>query len=178
MKPGSVDASEVTYMDAAHKQILGSTASLVPFIEKNRIDRSLTGSNMQRQAVPLLTPKAAIVGTGIEGHVARDSSQLVVAEGAGEVTRADGDAVEVQYKDGKKTYELTHFAKSNDDRCINQKVRVARGDKVKKGDILIEGMSIADSELALGTDLLVALYALGWLQHGRRCRTEPSPRRG
>ena len=156
LKPGSVDASEVTYMDAAHKQILGSTASLVPFIEKNRIDRSLTGSNMQRQAVPLLTPKAAIVGTGIEGHVARDSSQLVVAEGAGEVTRADGDAVEVQYKDGKKTYELTHFAKSNDDRCINQKVRVTRGDKVKKGDVLIEGMSIADGELALGTDLLVA----------------------
>ncbi len=156
LKPGSVDASEVTYMDAAHKQILGSTASLVPFIEKNRIDRSLTGSNMQRQAVPLLTPKAPIVGTGIEGHVARDSSQLVVAEGAGEVLRADGDVVEVQYKDGKKVYELTHFAKSNDDRCINQKVRVTRGDKVKKGDVLIEGMSIADGELALGTDLLVA----------------------
>ena len=156
LKPGSVDASEVTYMDAAHKQILGSTASLVPFIEKNRIDRSLTGSNMQRQAVPLLTPKAATVGTGIEGHVARDSSQLVVAEGAGEVTRADGDVVEVQYKDGKKTYELIHFAKSNDDRCINQKVRVTRGDKVSKGDVLIEGMSIADGELALGTDLLVA----------------------
>lgn len=156
MKPGQVDVSEVTYMDAAHKQILGAPASLVPFIEKNRIDRSLTGTNMQRQAVPLLTPEAPTVGTGIEANVARDSSQLVVAEAAGEVVRADGDIVEVQYKDGKKTYSPTHFAKSNDDRCINQKVRVSRGDKVKKGDILIEGMSIAQGELALGKDLLVA----------------------
>ncbi|MFZ1258195.1 MAG: DNA-directed RNA polymerase subunit beta [Candidatus Saccharimonas sp.] len=156
LKPGQVDTSEVTYMDAAHKQILGSTASLVPFIEKNRIDRSLTGSNMQRQAVPLLTPEAAIVGTGIEGHVARDSSQLVVAEGTGEVVRADGEVVEVQYKDGKKSYHLIHFAKSNDDRSINQKVRVRRGDTVKQGDILIEGASVADGEIALGKDLLVA----------------------
>ena len=156
LKPGSVDSSEVTYMDAANKQILGSTAALVPFIEKNRIDRSLTGSNMQRQAVPLLSPQAPTVGTGIEGHVARDSSQLIVAEGAGEVVRADGDVVEVQYKDGKKAYELIHFAKSNDDRSINQKVRVQRGDKVKAGDILIEGASVAQGELALGRDLLVA----------------------
>ena len=156
LKPGQVDAAEVTYMDAAHKQILGSTAALVPFIEKNRIDRSLTGSNMQRQAVPLLTPEAPTVGTGIEAQVARDSSQLVVAEAAGEVTRADADAVEVEYKDGKKLYELIHFAKSNDDRSINQKVRVARGQKVKKGDILIEGASVARGEIALGKDLLVA----------------------
>ena len=156
LKPGEVDSSEVTFMDAAHKQILGSTASLVPFIEKNRIDRSLTGSNMQRQAVPLLSPEAPTVGTGIEAQVARDSSQLIVAEGAGEVTRADGDIVEVQYKDGKKAYELIHFAKSNDDRSINQKVRVTRGDKVKTGDILIEGASISEGELALGRDLLVA----------------------
>lgn len=156
LKPGQVDVTEVTYMDAAHKQILGSTAALVPFIEKNRIDRSLTGSNMQRQAVPLLMPEAPIVGTGIEAQVARDSSQLVVAEAAGEVLRADGDAVEVEYKAGKKVYSLIHFAKSNDDRSINQKVRVSRGDKVKKGDILIEGASIARGEIALGKDLLVA----------------------
>lgn len=156
LKPGQVDTDEVTYMDAAHKQILGSTAGLVPFIEKNRIDRSLTGSNMQRQAVPLLTPEAPTVGTGIEANVARDSSQLIVAEGAGEVVRADGDVVEVKYKDGVKTYELVHFAKSNDDRSINQKTRVKRGDKVKAGDTLIEGASIARGELALGKDLLVA----------------------
>ncbi len=159
--PEQVDVSEVTLMDAAHKQILGSTASLVPFIEKNRIDRSLTGSNMQKQAVPLLTPEAPTVGTGIEGHIARNSSQLVVASADGEIVRADGDEVHVKYKDGVKVYALTHFAKSNDDRSINQKTRVVRGQKVKTGDILIEGASIADGELALGRDLTVAFMPWG-----------------
>jgi DNA-directed RNA polymerase subunit beta len=161
LKPEQVDVSEVSYMDAAHKQILGSTASLVPFIEKNRVDRSLTGSNMQKQAVPLLTPEAPTVGTGIEAEIARNTSQLIVAEDEGEVTRADGKIVEVKYKDGVKAYELTHFAKSNDDRSINQKTRVIRGQKVQKGDILIEGASIADGELALGRDLTVAFMPWG-----------------
>jgi DNA-directed RNA polymerase subunit beta len=160
-KPEQVDATEVTYMDGAHKQILGSTASLVPFIEKNRVDRSLTGSNMQKQAVPLLDPRAPIVGTGIEGDIARNSSQLILAEADGEVVRADGDAVEVKYKDGVKKYDLIHFSKSNDDRSINQKTRVLRGQKVKKGDVLIEGASVADGELALGRDLLVAFMPWG-----------------
>ena len=159
--PEKVDASEVTYMDAAFKQILGSTASLVPFVEKNRVDRSLMASSMQKQAVPLLRPEAARVGTGIEQVVARNSSQLIVAEGAGEVVRADADAVEVKYKDGNKIYEPIHFAKSNDDRSINQKVRVSRGDKVKTGDILIEGASVADGEIALGKDLTVAFMPWG-----------------
>ena len=161
MKPGQIDASEVTMMDAAHKQILGSTASLVPFIEKNRIDRSLTGSNMQRQAVPLINPQSPTVGTGIEGVIAKNSSQLITAEAEGEVIRADGDVVEVKYEDGVKSYELLHFEKSNDDRSINQKVRVSRGQKVKKGDILIEGASIADGEIALGRDLRVAFMPWG-----------------
>ena len=159
--PEKVDSSEVTYMDAAFKQILGSTASLVPFVEKNRVDRSLMASSMQKQAVPLLQPEAARVGTGIEQVVARNSSQLIVAEGAGEVVRADADAVEVKYKDGNKIYEPIHFAKSNDDRSINQKVRVSRGDKVKTGDILIEGASVADGEIALGKDLTVAFMSWG-----------------
>jgi DNA-directed RNA polymerase subunit beta len=161
LNPEEVDVSEVTYMDSAYKQILGAPASLVPFIEKNRVDRSLTGSNMQKQAVPLLTPEAPTVGTGIEADVARNTSQLVVAEDAGEVTRADGDEVHVQYKDGVKIYRPIHFAKSNDDRSINQKVRVHRGDKVKKGDTLIEGASIADGEIALGRDLTVAFMPWG-----------------
>ena len=159
--PEQVDASEVTYMDAANKQILGSTASLVPFIEKNRIDRSLTGSNMQKQAVPLLTPQSPVVGTGVEGEIAKNTSQLILAEAAGEVVRADGDEVHVKYKDGVKVYEPIHFAKSNDDRSINQKVRVTRGQKVKAGDILIEGASVADGELALGRDLTVAFMPWG-----------------
>lgn len=159
--PEQVDASEVTYMDAAHKQILGSTAALVPFIEKNRVDRSLTGSNMQKQAVPLLSPQAATVGTGIEAELAKNTSQLIIAEGAGEVVRADGDEVHVKYADGVKVYEPIHFTKSNDDRSINQKVRVNRGDKVKAGDTLIEGASVADGELALGRDLTVAFMPWG-----------------
>lgn len=161
LKPGQIDSAEVTLMDAAHKQILGSTASLVPFIEKNRIDRSLTGSNMQRQAVPLVQPEAPTVGTGIEDVVARNSSQLIVAEADGEVTRADGDVVTVQYADGAKSYELIHFEKSNDDRSINQKTRVTRGQKVKQGDVLIEGASIAEGEIALGRDLRVAFMPWG-----------------
>ncbi|HRJ06332.1 MAG TPA: DNA-directed RNA polymerase subunit beta [Candidatus Saccharibacteria bacterium] len=159
--PEQVDVSEVTYMDAANKQLLGAPAALVPFIEKNRIDRSLTGTNMQKQAVPLLSPQAPVVGTGIEADIAKNTSQLVTAEGAGEVVRADGDEVHVKYKDGVKVYELIHFAKSNDDRSINQKVRVTRGQKVKTGDILVEGASIADGELALGRDLTVAFMPWG-----------------
>jgi DNA-directed RNA polymerase subunit beta len=154
--PEQVDVSEVTYMDAAHKQILGSTASLVPFVEKNRVDRSLMASSMQKQAVPLLAPEAAIVGTGIETEIARNTSQLVVAEATGEVVRADADEIHVKYANGVKIYKPIHFAKSNDDRSINQKIRVSRGQKVKKNDILIEGASIADGEIALGKDLLVA----------------------
>ena len=161
MRPEQVDSKDVTLMDAAHKQILGSTAALVPFIEKNRIDRSLTGSNMQRQAVPLLSPEPATVGTGIERDVAMNSGHLTVAEADGEVVRADADEVHVKYKDGVKVYPLRHFIKNNDDRCYNQKCRVSSGDKVKAGDILVEGASIADGEIALGKDLLVAFMPWG-----------------
>lgn len=161
LNPVQVDSHEVTFMDAAHKQILGAPASLVPFIEKNRVDRSLTGTNMQKQAVPLLTPESPTVGTGIEAEIARNSSQLVVAEGDGEVVRADGDEVHVKYKDGIKVYSPIHFTKSNDDRSINQKTCVVRGQKVKKGDALIEGASIANGELGLGRDLLVAFMPWG-----------------
>ncbi len=156
LQPVEVDASEVTMMDAAYRQILGATAGLVPFIEKTRVDRSLTGSNMQRQAVPLVKPEAPIVGTGIEKAIAENSSQLILAEADGEVVRADADAVVVKYKTGEKTYTPVHFKKTNEDRCFDQRVMVTRGDKVKKGDILIEGASVADGEIALGKNFLVA----------------------
>ena len=161
MQPSQVDADQVTFMDAAHRQILGSTAALVPFIEKTRVDRALTGSNMQRQAVPLLTPEPATVGTGIEKAVAENSGHLIQAEADGEVVRADADEIHVKYADGVKIYTLKHFVKNNDDRCYNQKVRVERGDKVSKGDILIEGASIAEGEIALGRNLLVAFMPWG-----------------
>ena len=161
LQPGQVDVEEVTFMDAAHKQILGSTAALVPFIEKTRVDRALTGSNMQRQAVPLLTPEPAVVGTGIEQAVAENSGHLIQAEADGEVVRADADEIHVKYADGVKVYTLRHFVKNNDDRCYNQKVRVARGDAVKQGDILVEGASIAEGEIALGRNLTVAFMPWG-----------------
>jgi DNA-directed RNA polymerase subunit beta len=159
--PEEVDVEEVTYIDAAQKQILGVTASLIPFIEKNRIDRSLTGSNMQKQAVPLLSPASPIVGTGVESAVARNTSQLICAEESGEVVKADADEVIVKYKSGNVSYPLTHFEKSNDDKSINQKAVVVRGEKVKKGQPIIEGASIADGELALGRDLIVAFMPWG-----------------
>ncbi|HEX6462779.1 MAG TPA: DNA-directed RNA polymerase subunit beta [Candidatus Saccharimonadales bacterium] len=160
-KPGEVDAHEVTFMDAARSQILGSTASLIPFVEKNRIDRNLTGSNMQKQAVPLLKPQAPIIGTGIEAHVALNSGQLTIAEENGEVVKADANEVQVKYATTTKTYPLVHFQRSNEGESINHKVVTSRGQKVKKGDVLIEGMSMAEGELALGRDLIVAFMPWG-----------------
>lgn len=161
LKPGEADAQDVTFIDAAKKEILGSTASLIPFVEKNRVDRSLTGSNMQKQAVPLINPTSPIVGTGIERAIALNSGQLIVAREAGEVVKATGDEVQVKYAKDTITYRPQHFRRSNDGESINQRVVVSRGDKVKKGDALIEGMSIADGELAVGRDLLVAFMPWG-----------------
>ncbi len=155
-RPSQVASNLVTHIDAAHKEILGTSASLIPFVEKNRVDRSLMACAMQKQAVPLLKNDAPTVGTGIETEVARNTSQLITAKADGEVQEADGEKVVVKYKDGVATYPVVHFEKTNDDRCYNQRVRVARGQKVKKGDILIEGASVMDGELALGKDLLVA----------------------
>ena len=155
--PAQVEAKRVTHIDAAHKEILGVSASLIPFVEKNRVDRSLMACAMQKQAVPLLKQDNPIVGTGIEGEIAKNTSQLVTATGSGVVKKADGESVIVTYtKGGDVEYKLQHFEKTNDDRCYNQHCRVVRGQKVKAGDTLIEGASINDGELALGRDLLVA----------------------
>jgi len=151
-----VDANEVGYMDSSPRQIIGSTAGLIPFIEKNYVYRSLMGSNQQRQAVPLITPEAPRVGTGIEGLAARNSGQVVVAEEDGKVVEAHAGKVVVEYKKRKSTYTPLHFLRSNEGSSINQKVVVNTGDKVKTGDILIEGMSIDNGELALGKNLRVA----------------------
>ena len=159
--PSQVSSSEVTFMDAVHRQVLGAAASLIPFAERDRIDRALTGSAMQKQAVPLLWNEAPTVGTGVEADIARNLSQIIVAEDDGEVIRADSVAVEVKYASGTAKYELKHFEKTADDRCYNQKVVVSRGQKVKKGDILAEGASIKDGEIALGRDLRVAFMSWG-----------------
>ena len=156
LNSGEVDANDVTHMDAARNQIIGSSAGLIPFIEKNYVYRSLMGSNQQRQAVPLIHPQAPIVGTGLESVAARNTGQVVLAEGAGEVTKATAQEVVVKYKEGSVTYEPLHFIRSNEGTSVNQKVVVSTGDKVKAGDVLIEGMSIENGELALGKDLIVA----------------------
>lgn len=156
LKATVVDANEVTYIDAADRQIIGSSAGLIPFIEKNYVYRSLMGSNQQRQAVPLIKPESPIVGTGLEGEVALNSGQVIVAEEDGEVVEANANKVVVSYKKHKATYVPVHFLRSNEGTSINQKVMVDRGDKVKMGDILVEGMSIDNGELALGKNLTVA----------------------
>ncbi len=156
LKAGEADSDDVTYIDAAQNQIIGSSAGLIPFIEKNYVYRALMGSNQQRQAVPLIKPESPIVGTGVEAQAARNTGQIIVAEADGEVIRASGEAVVVKYKEGSVTYEPQHFVRSNEGTSINQTVVVNTGDKVKSGDILIEGMSIQGGELALGKDLLVA----------------------
>jgi DNA-directed RNA polymerase subunit beta len=153
---GEVDAHDVTHMDAARNQIIGSSAGLIPFIEKNYVYRSLMGSNQQRQAVPLVQPQSPIVGTGLEAPAARNTGQVILAEADGEVIKANGQGVTVKYAEGNVMYEPQHFIRSNEGTSINQKVVVNTGDKVKKGDVLIEGMSIQNGELALGKDLLVA----------------------
>lgn len=153
---GETDANDITHMDASHNQIIGSIAGLVPFVERDRVDRALVGSNQQKQAVPLIRPVAPIVGTGLEVAVAANSGQVVYAEENGTVKKASADEVIVEYKSRKVTYIPQHYIRSNEGTSINQRVVVEPGQTIKKGDVLIEGMSIQDGELALGRDLLVA----------------------
>ena len=157
LKPETVDVSEVTYMDVDSAQVIGATASLIPFLEKNRIDRNLMGANMQRQAVPLVKTSVPIVGTGVEHTIAKNTPELVLAEKDGEIVKAEANEVQVKYGATEiKSYQPKHFVKSNEDRSFNQRVVVERGQKVKKGQPIIEGASIADGELALGRDMMVA----------------------
>jgi DNA-directed RNA polymerase subunit beta len=161
LQPEEVDVEFVTHMDAARNQILGATASLIPFAEKDAVGRALIASNQQKQAVPLIKTKAPVVGTGMEAIVAANSGQVVYATGDGTVTKADGSEVVVKYEKSSTTYKLQHFVRTNDGSSMNQKVAVTTGDVVKAGDVLIEGMSIEDGELALGKDLVVAFMPWG-----------------
>jgi len=158
---------EIEYMDVAPNQIVGVSASMIPFLENDDANRALMGSNMQRQAVPLVRPSSPIVGTGLEGKVARDSRMLINAEGDGVVEYVDAVEVKVRYdrsdddqlvsfEDSLKAYKLTKFLRTNQGTCINLRPIVRKGDRVTKGQILCDGYATEKGELALGQNLKVA----------------------
>ena len=153
----AVPGTEVQMMDVSPKQIVSVATALIPFLEHDDANRALMGANMQRQAVPLIKAEAPYIGTGIEARAARDAADMVIADEDGEIVGADGTSITVEYKTlGRKVYRLLKFERSNQDTCINQKPRVIEGDKVKKGQILADGPSTENGELALGKNLVVA----------------------
>ena len=165
-----VEPDKVEFMDVAPNQIVSAAAALIPFLEHDDANRALMGSNMQRQAVPLLRPQSPIVGTGLEEKVARDSRTLIVAERNGSVESVSADSIVVQYDidensaealvsfDDKRRveYRLTKFLRTNQDTCINQKPIVQEGQRFKRGDVLADGCATDQGELALGRNVLVA----------------------
>jgi len=152
-----VPAGEVEYVDVSPKQVVGVSASLIPFLEHDDANRALMGSNMQRQAVPLLMPKPPVVATGMERPVAENSGMVVRAEEAGTVIYVDSERIVVENKDGwEKEYVLRKFVGLNERTCLNQKPVVALGDRVKKQQVLADGPATHNGELALGRDVRVA----------------------
>jgi len=162
-----VSPQEVNLIDCAPNQIASIAASLIPFLEHDDANRALMGSNMMRQAVPLLNPEVPIVGTGIEGVVARDARVLINAEGDGVVEYVDAKRITIRYErtdlerlisfeDDVKTYHLTKFQRTNQNTTINLRPIVRKGDRVTKGQVLCEGYATSQGELALGRNLMVA----------------------
>lgn len=162
-----VSPQEVNLIDCAPNQIASIAASLIPFLEHDDANRALMGSNMMRQAVPLLNPEVPIVGTGIEGDVARDARVLINAEGDGVVEYVDAKRITIRYErtdlerlisfeDDVKTYHLTKFQRTNQNTTINLRPIVRKGDRVTKGQVLCEGYATSQGELALGRNLMVA----------------------
>ena len=162
-----VDPKEIRYMDIAPNQIVSIAASMIPFLEHDDANRALMGSNMQRQAVPLMRAEAPIVGTGLEGRIALDSRALILADSSGTVEFVDAKKIVIKYDvsedqqmvrfdDEYKTYNLIKFRRTNQDTCINLTPLVKKGDKVSKGQPLCQGYGTANGELALGKNLLVA----------------------
>src|ERR1022692_1388088 len=161
-----VPPSEVDLMDVSPKQIVSVSTALIPFVEHDDANRALMGANMQKQAVPLVVPEAPYIGTGVEARAARDAGDVVIAEGEGTVIEVSGDQIVVDYRSGqkdrlgrnlgRKIYRLAKFRRSNQNTSINQKPLVEEGQKVDDGDLLADGPSTHNGELALGKNLLVA----------------------
>jgi DNA-directed RNA polymerase subunit beta len=156
----SVNTKEVQYMDVSTAQIISIGTALIPFLEHDDATRALMGSNMMRQAVPCIAPEAPIVGTGMERRAAIDSGHVQVAQEDGVVSYVDGGRIEVDHKGkNKEEYELNKFIRSNSSTSINQRPVVNLGDKVKKGDVLADGPSVQNGELALGQNMMVAFMS-------------------
>jgi DNA-directed RNA polymerase subunit beta len=161
------EPKDISFMDVAPNQIVSVAASLIPFLEHDDANRALMGSNMQRQAVPLMRPEAPIVGTGLEGRIALDSRALILADGKGVVEYVDARKIVIRYEstdeqklvqfdDDTRTYSLIKFRRTNQDTCINLTPLVKKGETVHKGTPLCQGYATADGELALGRNLMVA----------------------
>ncbi len=147
----------VNYMDVSPRQMTSVATSLIPFLEHDDANRALMGSNMQRQAVPLLRPNAPLVGTGIEHRIAVDSGEVLVAQNAGVVDYVDGQTIIIEREDGEyDEYLIPKFQRSNQSGCMNHKPLVRKGDTVFKGDVLADGPSCDKAELSLGQNLMVA----------------------
>ncbi len=150
----------IDYMDVAPHQVVGISASLIPFLEHDDANRALMGSNMQAQAVPLIRPDVPLVSTGMEYHAARDSGQVVIAEEDGEVISVTGEHIVVRNAEGKeRVYHLRKYERSNQSTCIDQRPIVVKGDRVKKGDVIADSSSTDGGELALGQNVVVAFVS-------------------
>ena len=161
-EPEIASRTEVEYMDVSPKQIVSIATALIPFVEHDDAARSMMGSNMQRQAVPLVRPDSPVVGTGIEAQAARDSGQILVAAEDGEVTHTSSKLIRIKDKKGEEhDYQLEKFARSNQGTVINQKPTIELGQKIKKGHVLADSSATQDGELALGQNLTVAFMSWG-----------------
>jgi len=158
-EPGIVDREKIDFIDVSPYQFISIATALIPFVEHDDSNRALMGSNMQRQAVPLVNPEAPLVGTGIEAKAAKDSGQVVVAEDNGTIRAVDASQIVLSSSGRVKTINLHNFLRSNDYTCITQRPIVKKGQKVKKGDILADSSSTDDGELALGQNVLVAFMS-------------------
>lgn len=154
-----VAADQVDFMDVSPKQVWSVATSLIPFLEHDDANRALMGANMQRQAVPLIKTEAPLVGTGLEWKAAHDSGVVVVAKEDGVVKRVTANEITVDNGINQRTYKLLKFVRSNQGTCINQKPIVAKGDRVKKGQVIADGPSTDNGELALGRNVLVAFMS-------------------
>ncbi|MEA2527392.1 MAG: DNA-directed polymerase subunit beta [Thermomicrobiales bacterium] len=152
-----IPAEDVQYMDVSPKQVVSVATALIPFLEHDDANRALMGANMQRQAVPLVQPKAPVIGTGVEYQAAKDSGQVLVSRHNGVITAVTARIVKIRDDEGiEHTYNLQKFVRSNQDTCINQRPSVQKGDRVESGQIIADSSSTEKGELALGQNVLVA----------------------